>query len=160
MKKIYAGGLLYSANWDHYEQVSFWQRVDYVGVTAYNELTSKKDATEEELARAWVPVRDQLVAFARKVDRPLVITEIGYTSQDGAAVHPWDYTLKSGVDLEEQRRCYAAFVDAWKDEPGLAGVFWWNWYGAGGAKDTSYTPKGKPAEQVLRDYFSAARVHD
>jgi glycosyl hydrolase family 113 len=157
VKKLYRGKLLYSANWDHYEQVSFWERVDYVGVTAYNELTKKSDASEAELASAWKDVREKLVAFARKVNRPLIITEIGYTSQDGAAVHPWDYTLRSKLDLEEQRRCYAAFVAAWKDEPALAGVFWWNWWGAGGPTDTSYTPRGKPAEDVLRSWYGKSR---
>jgi hypothetical protein len=160
VKGVFRGKLLYSANWDHYEHVTFWERVDYVGVTAYNELTRKPGASEAELAHAWEEVRDRLVAFARRVDRPLVVTEIGYVSQEGAALHPWDYTLKSKVNLEEQRRCYAAFVAAWRGEPALEGVFWWNWWGAGGDKDGSYTPKGKPAERVLRNYFSASPVHD
>jgi len=154
VKKKYKGKLVYSANWDHYEPVTFWDRVDYVGVTAYNELTKSKDASEDELAAAWRAVRESLVGFAAKVKRPLIITEIGYTSQDGAAVHPWDYTLRAPVDLEEQRRCYAAFIAAWKAEPRLAGVFFWQWYGGGGPADGSYTPRGKPAEQVLKAWYS------
>ena len=154
VKKKYKGKLVYSANWDHYEPVSFWDRVDYMGVTAYNELTKSKDAGEPELTTAWRAVREALVAFAAKIDRPLIITEIGYTSQDGAAVHPWDYTLRAPIDLEEQRRCYAAFVAAWRDEPRLAGVFFWQWWGAGGPEDGSYTPRGKPAERVLKTWYS------
>jgi hypothetical protein len=154
VKKKYKGKLVYSANWDHYEPVTFWDKVDYVGVTAYNELTKNKDAPENELAAAWRSVRGALVAFAAKVGRPLIITEIGYTSQDGAAVHPWDYTLRAPIDLEEQRRCYAAFVAAWRDEPHLAGVFFWQWYGAGGPTDGSYTMRGKPAETVLKAWYA------
>ena len=154
VKTRYKGKLVYSANWDHYEQVSFWDRVDYMGVTAYNELTKSNDASEAELTAAWRAVRAALVRFASKIGRPLIITEIGYTSQDGAAVHPWDYTLRAPVDLEEQRRCYAAFVDAWKDEPRLAGVFFWQWYGSGGPADGSYTQRGQPAEKVLRAWYS------
>jgi hypothetical protein len=153
VRRTYGGALLYSANWDHYEQVSFWSRLDYVGVTAYNELSRSNDAPEAELRESWRRVKDRLVAFAKKIDKPLVITEVGWTSQDGAAVHPWDYTSRAPVDLEEQRRCYAAFVAAWDGEPALAGVFFWNWFGAGGARDTYYTPKGKPAEKVLRDWY-------
>jgi hypothetical protein len=153
-KTLPNGQLLYSANWDHFEQVTFWDLVDYVGVTAYNELTKSNDASEDELARAWADTRATLVQFSQKVKKPLVITEIGYTSQDGAAVHPWDYTLHAKIDLEEQRRCYAAFVDAWSGEDALAGVYWWNWYGDGGDKDASYTPKGKPAEKVLHDWYA------
>jgi hypothetical protein len=153
VKAKYKGKLVYSANWDHYEPVSFWDRVDYVGVTAYNELTKKENATEAELTAGWDDIRKKLVAFSTKVKRPLIITEIGYTSQVGASLHPWDYTLRAKVDLEEQRKCYQAFVNAWKDEPQLGGVFWWNWYGQGGPEDITYTPRGKPAEIVLRAWY-------
>lgn len=156
VEKIYGGPLLYSANWDHYEPVTFWERLDYVGVTAYNELTRDPAATEAALAAAWGGVRTRLAAFSRRVGKPLVITEVGYTSQDGAAVHPWDYTSRAGVDLEEQRRCYAAFVTAWAGEPALHGVFFWNWFGHGGARDRSYTPRGKPAESVVRGWYRSA----
>lgn len=155
VERVFPGELLYSANWDHYEKVSFWDRLDYIGVTAYNELTRDSEATVEELTRAWRSVRETLVAFARKIDRPVVITEVGYVSRDGAAVHPWDYTSRARIDLEEQRRCYQAFVAAWQGEERLAGVFFWNWFGAGGERDGYYTPKGKPAERVLREWYGA-----
>lgn len=155
VRKVFRGALLYSANWDHYDHVTFWEKLDYIGVTAYNELAHEVDAPEEKLAEAWGRVRDKLVAFAAKVGKSLIITEVGYTSQNGAAVHPWDYTSRAAVDLEEQRRCYQAFVSAWAHESRLAGVFWWSWFGAGGATDKGYTPRGKPAEQVLRDWYGA-----
>ena len=153
VERLYPGALLYSANWDHYEEVSFWERLDFVGVTAYNELSRDPEAKLDDLAASWKEVRKKLAAFSRKVKRPLVVTEVGYTSQDGAAVHPWDYTSRARVDLEEQRRCYAAFVQAWEGEPALHGVYWWNWFGEGGEKDTYYTPKGKPAEKVVRRWY-------
>jgi hypothetical protein len=154
VQKTFKGKLVYSSNWDRFDKVSFWERLDFMGVTAYNDLTPDANASERELTDAWRRVRTKLVEFSRKIDRPLVITEVGYTSQDGAAVHPWDYTSRNAVDLEEQRRCYAAFVAAWEGEPSLAGVFWWNWFGPGGARDTYYTPRGKPAEAVLRKWYA------
>lgn len=153
VEKRYSGELLYSANWDHFEPVSFWERLDYVGVTAYHELTRAPDAPQVELAKAWAKPRDALIAFARRVKKPVVITEVGYTSQDGAAIHPWDYTSRAAIDLEEQRRCYAGFVEAWAGVPELHGVFFWNWFGAGGKTDGSYTPRGKPAEGVVRGWY-------
>ena len=155
VEKRFGGDLIYSANWDHYEQVSFWRRVDYIGVTGYFELTTDDDASTKQLTAAWKPIRRKLVKFADEHEKPLWITEVGYTSTDGAATHPWDYTSGSDIDVEEQRRCYAAFVDAWDGEVSLAGVFFWNWYGDGGNKDRGYTPKGKPAEKVLRSWFAA-----
>jgi hypothetical protein len=83
-----------------------------------------------------------------------MITEVGWPSVDGGAVHPWDYTADGAVDVEEQRRAYRAFARAWGGTA-LAGVFFWEWSGAGGAADRGYTPRDKPAECVLANWFDA-----
>ena len=62
MRRRFSGKLVYSANWDHYLPVSFWDRVDYLGVTAYFELTTRDDATADELERGWRKVRVDLTA--------------------------------------------------------------------------------------------------
>lgn len=145
--------LMYSANWDHFQPVSFWDAVDIIGVTAYFELTKDLEADEASLAAAWAPARAQLLEHARRVGKPLVISEVGYPSLDGGAAWPWDETRKAPVDLEEQRRAYAAFVTAWSQTPELRGVYFWNWFGFGGPLDTNYTPRGKPAAEVLRAWY-------
>ncbi len=152
VEKLYPGDLIYSANWDRFEGVRWWERIDYVGVNAYFELTAGDDAGEEALAAAWAGPRERLLALAARVERPLVITEIGYPSRDGGAARPWDYTSVAAIDLEEQRRAYAAFARAWGDRR-LGGVFFWNWARPGGPEDGDYTPRGKPAEAVLRAWF-------
>jgi hypothetical protein len=157
VKKTYRGKLLYSANWDHYDPVTFWDLVDYVGLTSYYTLAKRKDADEETMLRSWKRIRDKLVAWARKKKRKLLFTEVGYPSLDGAAVHPWDYTQGTPVDLEEQRRAYRAFVRAWTGVGELAGVVFWDWYGKGGPKSKRYTPHGKPAEQVIKRWFTTGR---
>jgi hypothetical protein len=153
VEDIFTGELWYSANWDHYEHVSFWKRLDAIGVTGYFELTSDRDASAAALAEAWAEPRDALLAFAKKHDKPLVLTEIGYPSIDGGAGAPWDYTADGAVDVEEQRRAYRALADAWGGTA-LAGVFAWEYSGDGGAKDRSYSPRGKPAECELAAWYS------
>jgi hypothetical protein len=159
VEKLYAGGLVYSANWDHYESVSFWARLDAIGVTGYQPLARDRDAPQHELTRSWRAVRDALVAHAQGLGLPLWITEVGYTSVDGTATAPWDYLREGRVDHDEQARCYTAFAEAW-DGQALDAVFFWNWHGEGGATDRGYSPKRKPAEAVLRRWFDprAARV--
>ena len=153
VRRVYSGPLIYSANWDHYRPVSFWDRLDYVGLTGYYQLAEKPGAPLETLKAAWRKVRRDLMGWARSVGRPVVFTEIGYTSQRGASVHPWDYTRGEPVDLAEQERCYRAVYEVWRDEPNLGGIFFWNWWGQGGPQDTYYTPKGKPAERIVREWF-------
>lgn len=154
VERVYRGHLLYSANWDHYQHVSFWPRLHAIGVTGYFELARDRDPRPEALAQAWRRARDELVGFAAARGKPLWITEVGYASVDGAAARPWDYGMDGPVDLEEQRRCYAAFVEAWRGVDALAGVFFWIWDGAGGRRDRGYTPRGKPAEAVLRQWLA------
>jgi hypothetical protein len=144
---------MYSANWDHYEQVSFWDAVDVVGLTAYWELTKDLDAQEAALREGWSAWKRPLERWASALGRRVVFTEIGYPSLDGGAVWPWDETRKAPVDLEEQARAYRAFVDVWSGAPVLAGVFFWNWVGVGGAADTGYTPRHKPAQAVVEAWY-------
>ncbi|HUH05275.1 MAG TPA: hypothetical protein VML75_24925 [Kofleriaceae bacterium] len=154
-RAVFPGGIAYSANWDHYRHVSFWRRLDYLGVTGYFELTRDNDASQATLTRSWARARDEILAFMKTVDGPrLWLSEVGYVSRDGAATRPWDYGLDTRLDLEEQRRCYQALREAWSGVPALDGVFMWNWFGTGGPRDGGYTPRGKPAEQVLRRWWN------
>lgn len=145
--------LMYSANWDHFDGVSFWDAVDVAGVTAYFELTRRLDPEVEELVSAWAPARAALLGLGRRIQRPLIISEIGYPSLDGGVAWPWDETRKAQVDLEEQRRAYVAVVQAWSNTDELRGLYFWNWFGFGGPDDGNYTPRGKPAAAVLREWY-------
>lgn len=153
VRRLYRGKLVYSANWDHYQPVCFWDLVDIAGLTAYYQLTKNKQAAEKEMTTAWMAVRKKLVQWSRKIKKPFLFTEVGYPSMDGCAVQPWDYTLDAPVDLEEQRRAFSAFVNAWNGTRELLGVIFWDWYGDGGPKDTRYTPRGKPAARVIQRWF-------
>jgi len=155
VRKVYSGRLVYSANWDHYEPVSFWDLVDVIGLTAYYQIAKTKNAAEPEMLASWAAIRGRLKAWSRKVKRPFLFTEVGYPSLDGCAVAPWDYTVGAPANPEEQRRAYSAFTRAWSGAPELAGVFFWDWFGAGGPKDTLYTPRKKPASALIRAWFGS-----
>ncbi|MCB9555992.1 MAG: glycoside hydrolase TIM-barrel-like domain-containing protein [Deltaproteobacteria bacterium] len=155
VRRRYRGQLLYSANWDHYQPVTFWQHVDLIGLTAYYTIAKTNDDTAEQMTQAWGEIRNKLVAWSRRQKRRLLFTEVGYPSLDGGAVNPWDYTQNTYPDPEEQRRAYVAFARAWSGVDELAGVFFWDWYGKGGLKDRRYTARNKPAAQVIRRWFAA-----
>ena len=86
--------------------------------------------------------------------KPLVFTEIGYRSVDGTNRAPWDWGKLAAADPGEQADCYAAMYDVWSKEsawmtgPVLVGVG----RHRAGAGDTGYNPRGKPAEDVLRQW--------
>lgn len=152
-------GLLgYSANWDHYKPIKFWNRLDFIGMTSYYTLADRKNPTVEQIVAGWRKWRDEIVEWRATVDKPLILTEVGWCSQEGAATAPWNYyqNMKATPEgHEEQRRLYEAFLQVWDPTPGLLGVCWWEWTPApGGPGDFNYTPRNKPAEQVLRRWFA------
>lgn len=146
----FRGRLTYSANWDQYRPIAFWDALDYVGLTGYYTLATVRDPTRGDLRAGWRVPKRRLLQFLDSIDRTAVFTELGYPSRDGCAEKPWDYVTVTPYDGAEQADCLASFFDEFAAEPRISGVFIYDWFDAGGAGDRHYTPRGKPAEEVVR----------
>ncbi len=163
VRQFYRGKLGYSANWDHYttDKVGFWPQLDYVGMTSYYTLAAGPRPTLQEVMNRWAPIKARILKFQREVRKPILFTEVGWCSQEGAASESWNYYHNQKATAgghEEQVTCYRAFINTWGEVPEVGGTIWWEWTNEpGGAADFNYTPKGKPAEQVLREFFSRRR---
>ncbi len=160
VRQRFHGGLLgYSANWDHYRPVQFWDRLDFVGMTSYFTLAKEQNPSVASIVERWQPIKADILNWQKDIGKPILFTEVGWCSQEGAATAPWNYYQNqhaTPAGLEEQRRLYEAFIRVWSDVPGLLGVIWWEWSaGGGGPSDFGYTPRKKPAEGVLREWFRA-----
>jgi len=160
VRDVYSGPITYSANWDHYDRTPFWGDVDFIGITAYHELTHDASQTPPmaEVLDMWGPIVWSVERLATEHQRPVIITELGYVSQTSAARYPWDYTRRGEVDLHAQFELYLGAYLAWSSSPMLHGVFFWNWFGDGGHLDNGYTPRGKPAEHLIRWWFQDLRA--
>jgi len=164
VRNEFSGKLSYSSNWDHYKVVEFWDDLDLVGMTSYYKLSSEPNPPMDTLMEAWKPLKRGLLRWQATVRKPLLFTEAGWCSQEGTSIEPWNYYYKqeaTPAGLEEQRRCYRAFMDTWLDElsKSVGGVLWWEWNDQPGGKDDyNYTPRGKPAEKELRDWFRQVRA--
>ena len=160
-REHFPGKLGYSANWDHYQPIQFWDKLDFVGMTSYYKLADRKGAGVDEMIAKWQPIKKRILRWQRKIGKPIVMTEVGWCSQLGAATAPWNYYQNqkpTPEGHEEQRRLYEAFLRVWDGSEGLAGVVWWEWTGSqGGPSDFGYTPKNKPAEKLLREWFAKGR---
>ncbi len=160
----YSGLLTYAANANHpadeFTSVSFWPQLDLLGLDVYVPLTSRSNPSRQDLVNAWRGNRDghDMVAayrnFQKARGQPLIFTEIGYRSADGTNRAPWDWQASMGPDPGEQADCYQAAYEIWSGETAwMRGLFWWSWdVPAPGAGDTGYSPWGKPAEDVLRQW--------
>ena len=160
VRAIYHGPITYAAlNSNEVIDIAWWDAVDYIGVDIYNGLGSDTDPTVDELKIAWQPHVDKLANLSASWNKSILITEIGYMSQDGTIQHPWNWLIEDGiVDLQEQVIGYQAAFEVLYHQPWLAGIYWWD-YGTdpfeGGPCDQRYTPNDKPAEDILRQWYGA-----
>lgn len=160
VRQNYRGALAYSANWDHYQpaKIGFWPQLDYVGMTSYYELAEKANPQREEVDANWRRIKKEILAFYNEVKKPIIFTEVGWCSQEGAAHEGWNYYAHQEATEKGQREqalLYESFIETWASEPAIGGIIWWEWdKSAGGPEDFNYTPRGKPAETVLRRWFS------
>jgi Glycoside Hydrolase Family 113 len=158
VREVYKGDLTYSANWDHYEKVAFFDALDYAGVTGYFELADEGvDPSVDQLISSWSDIKLKLVRWQQNHKRPLILTEVGYLSQKNAAAWPWKEGADEEIDLELQRRCYEAYRRVWSGEKRLEGSYFWNWFGWGGPDSKEYTPRNKPAAAEVRKWFLSSK---
>jgi len=157
VRKVYSGRLAYSANWDHYRPIQWWDALDIIGMTTYYDLTDGKKPTVEQLLTAWEPIKSELLAWQGKINRPILFTEVGWPNQETCAQHPWNYYGSDTPDPQAQANCFEAFFQTWVGEPVVAGFIIWEWQSypkqPTGPEDVGYIPAGKPAMQVITRYL-------
>lgn len=159
-RRLFHGLLTYSANWDHYRKVPFWDHLDLVATNSYYKLGENRDVTVEQIVATWKRIQDDFLPWVREQHKPFIFTELGWFSAANAANEPWDYTKDElPIDIDLQRKLYQAFFEAWNGVPEMAGYMIWEWTptNRGGLNDRTYTPQGKPAEHVLRQAFAQPR---
>ncbi len=158
--------LSYSANWDHYTVPKFWDALDAVGMTSYYNLNPRgvENPTVESLSEAWAPIRNEIAAWQRKVNKPILFMEVGWPSQDGCSIEPWNYVRSQTMALVEQQRCMQSFLQTFAKEPWVGGVLVWKWRDHPGMTGTldaddaarlNYPPIGKPVMDDLRAFFTS-----
>lgn len=153
VRDLYTGPVTYAANWDEVDQVQFWDDLDAIGVDAYYPLSQDPNAEpgEQELVAAWQGIADQLESKSEQWDRPVILTEVGYPSQKGATVVPFDVTDQP-ADQKIQALAYAATFKALSGADWLEGISWWSWRADPGSKEPveiDYSPEGKTAQAEL-----------
>jgi hypothetical protein len=156
VRKVYSGELVYAANWDNFKNIRFWDELDYIGIDAYFPLTYAPSPSKEDLKKGWEKWKDDIEQWQKRVNKPVIFTEIGYPSTSHAPYTPWKSGTDGNANPDLQAQCYEAFFDTMWEEPWLAGVYWWKWdtnTSAGGKHNRQFTPQNKPAQDVLETYY-------
>jgi hypothetical protein len=161
VREHYSGPITYAADWTSYQDIEWWESLDYVGIDAYFPLSLfNYDPSLEELKNAWDNYANEIEEWISGVDKPVIFTEIGYRSGDGTNVAPSNYWLDMSVDLQEQRDCYEAAFQALWNRNWFYGFYWWTWIydpAQGGNDDSYHTPQNKPTQELITQWYSQAR---
>jgi len=161
VRDIYHGPITYAANWDNFSEIPFWDQLDFIGINAYFPLLDHQKPTLRRLTKAWKKPLAQIRACQSKYDKPVLFTEYGYLSVDGATFNTWDLERRLN-EVSENQETQAVALDAlhsvFAGEEYWQGGFVWKWYpsmqGHEGYPHKDYTPQGKTAEKVLKRWFS------
>lgn len=163
VREVYGGELTYAANWwREYQEVTFWDDLDYIGIQAYFPLSDRSSPTLADLKSGWQAPFADIREIQKRFDRPVLFTEIGYKAMPGAAIEPWEWLSRqdrstSTLDLALQADAYRAFFETFWHQPWVAGAYFWKWHPKGGSpKSPDFSPQGKPAERVLAKWYRGA----
>lgn len=160
IRSIYSGKLCYSANWDQYREIPFWDVLDFVGISAYFPLCDDKTPDIKTLKNAWRFYIEEMESFSKKVNKPILFTEFGYLSVDGCAGKTWELEKQIEVypiNQKAQANAYDALFSSLWPKSWWAGGFVWKWFPNGegheGYPEKDYTPQAKEAEKILSNWF-------
>lgn len=167
VRRVYRGPLTYSANWDDVDQTIILGAIDVIGINAFYPLAEKDGATDETLLEGGERVRQKVHALSEAWRKPVLFTEIGYTTRPNPAVHPWEWpdAMKGvHVDQDAQASAYRALISPLLEEPNFAGFFVWRVYAdpddVSQEAEWGFSPRGKKAELVMRDAFATSWASD
>jgi hypothetical protein len=163
IRKIYKGKITYAANWDNYQNIKFWEDLDYIGIDAYFPLSDEKTPSVDILKKKWKPIKHDLESFAYRYNKPVLFTEYGYQSMDYNTSGHWKNEKRSAsVNLDAQKNAYCAFFETFWMENWVAGGFFWKWYpdyvNAGGSSHKDFTPQNKDAMQLVHIWYSKKNI--
>lgn len=162
VRSVYPGPLTYSANWDDVDQTVILGHLDVIGINAFYPLTDREGAGYRDLVEGGERVARQVRELAATWQRPVLFTEIGYTTRPDPALRPWEWPDGMSnvvVDQRAQALAYQALLAPLVDEPSFAGFFVWRVYAdpddMSQEAEWGFSPRGKLAELVVRDAFAA-----
>jgi len=161
VREVYRGPLTYSANWDDVMDTTILGELDVIGINAFYPLTDKEDASFEQLLAGGRKVASQVAELAHNWKRPVLFTEIGYTTRPDPALRPWEWPDRMKhvrVDQRAQAMAYRALIAPLLEVPDFMGFFVWRVYAdpddMSQEAEWGFSPKGKLAEVVVRDAFT------
>jgi hypothetical protein len=167
VRRIFSGPLTYSANWDDVDNTAIVGALDVVGINAFYPLAERGGASVPELMDGGRRVAERVRRLGATTRKPVLFTELGYTTRTDPAVRPWEWPdgmKEVHVDEVAQAQAYLGLLAPLLDEPSFLGFFVWRVYAdpddVSQEAEWGFSPRGKLAELVVRDAYTALWAAD
>ena len=149
--------LTYSAGWDAFEKVPFWDALDVIGIQAYFPLVDhERLPTQGELDESWTRLIERLERYSTAHGRRIVLGELGYNNSSAAALRPWEYAQGGDHAEEVQRRCLTAAMKAIDRSDAIVGAFLWKWFPDDGSRYRRNFLKSTPSmREVISEFWAS-----
>ncbi len=105
----------------------------------------------------------RIEGVAQRHGKPALITEVGFASTPSPWTAPHERRRGVSVDQAAQARCYETFFRGLVGRSRIVGVYWWKWPSFleyGGPRHAGFTPNGKEAEEVVRQWYRGVFAED
>ena len=158
LRPLFSGEMTYCANWgDEFEQLNFWESLDFIGINCYYPLSKNDNPSQKELDQNFAKITEKIEAISKQFDKKIVFTEIGFRSVDGTWKNPHAYAEDRAFNEQAQAMSYEAVFKNIADKPWCDGILWWKWpsyleYSP--AVNTRFTPLDKTTETVIKKWFN------
>ncbi len=152
---LFAGTLTYDLNWSSlYYPLPSWllnPSLNAVGISLYAPLTDQPERLNPAtLPALWqTTIGTQLDTFAERIQKPVLLSELGYRDSSDALYNPWETSSNAPDDQVEQAAAYNAALWNIMDDPHIAGVFAWAW------EFPPFDMRCRLAAQVLHRWYTA-----
>jgi hypothetical protein len=155
VRTTFSGTLTYDLNWSSlYYPLPSWlynPSLDALGISLYMPLTNQPERLNPQtLPALWqTTIGRQLDAFATQINKPVLLSELGYRDSSDALYNPWETSTNAPVDQVEQAAAYNAALWSIMSDPHITGVFAWAW------EFPPFDMRCRLAAQVLHRWYTA-----
>ena len=157
IRGVYSGYLSYAANWgEEFEQIKFWDELDFIGLNCYYPLSSKEIVSKKELKAGFKNTIKKIERVSQRYNKTIVFTEIGFRSVDHPWVNPHESPKGRAFNEAAQKQCYEIVFEAIYNKKWCNGILWWKWpsnMNKRKIENKGFTPNNKSTEVVIAKWF-------
>nr|UWI51100.1 hydrolase [Clostridioides difficile] len=109
---------------------NFFDKLDFISIASYFELSDKSVNTVDELVSALHSstvnnrgqnIREELYNLYKVHRKPIFFGELGFSNRENASSQPWNHVPSEVINDEEQARCFEAYRRVFEKEDWING---------------------------------------